>query len=309
MGAVNGFGFTGFGRMSVSGITGLRPGYSYAAKAKSSSQNKKPKQLQYNFKEISSQILRAKTSLGARVVSIRARGKVALLLRQVGTGTYDSKELDGAITHARAMERIAKKRLKHLLSEEKAAQKNQHNGSQIEWEETEDMEEMSAEDMESQKEDAKLSEEELERLMQELMQEMEMLMMEMQESADEMSGMEELSEELMAVVSEDAEPEDLERQKKKHRSDEMKDIVEADMRYLRALFDKLAREKAAVTSGAKILESLSSSGNSGRASGRALSGAGVSLELGGIDMSADIATMTCESSPVFGEGAMVDVAV
>ena len=41
-------------------------------------------------------------------------------------------------------------------------------------------------------------------------------------------------------------PDQVDNLRKKHRSDEMKDIVEADMKYLKAMFNKLEREKAGV---------------------------------------------------------------
>ena len=80
--------------------------------------DKKYKKLRYNFKGISKEILRTKTSLSARAVMIRAKGVTARLRRNQGTGVYDEEELRHAIIHAQRMERIAKKRMKHLLEEE-----------------------------------------------------------------------------------------------------------------------------------------------------------------------------------------------
>ncbi|MDE5951179.1 MAG: hypothetical protein K2H12_06350, partial [Acetatifactor sp.] len=55
---------------------------------------KKPKRLNYNFKEISAMILQTKTSGSARQVAARARGKVALLRQRLKCGEYDDKELE-----------------------------------------------------------------------------------------------------------------------------------------------------------------------------------------------------------------------
>ena len=81
---------------------------------------KKPKRLNYNFKEISAMILQTKTSGSARQVAARARGKVALLRQRLKCGEYDDKELESAIIHAEKMERIARKRMRHLQEEEMA---------------------------------------------------------------------------------------------------------------------------------------------------------------------------------------------
>ena len=80
---------------------------------------------------------------------------------------------------------------------------------------------------------AEMSAEEMEQLMEELQEEMEQLA---QEQELEML-------ELMQTARTDMDPAELERLKKKHRADEMREIVEADMKYLRALFNQLERER------------------------------------------------------------------
>lgn len=52
------------------------------------------KALSYNPKEISSQILRAKKTVGAVRVLSRARAKLAMLKKAQSTGEYDSAELE-----------------------------------------------------------------------------------------------------------------------------------------------------------------------------------------------------------------------
>lgn len=83
-----------------------------------------------------------------------------------------------------------------------------------------------------------LKDEELEQ-MQELMEEYEQLMQELEET----SGVNDIMKEYMGASEQEMSPEDVEKLRKKHRADEMKDIVEADMKYLKALFNKLEREK------------------------------------------------------------------
>ena len=78
------------------------------------------KQLRYRFKDISSKILRSKTSAAARQVAGQARREVLRLKRERLNGSYDDEEIEAAIVHAKAMERVAKKKVKHLEEEEMA---------------------------------------------------------------------------------------------------------------------------------------------------------------------------------------------
>lgn len=80
------------------------------------------KKLKYQFKSISTKILRSKTSLAARQVAGQARREVLRLKRekQSQNSDYDAEELEAAITHAQAMERVAKKKVRHLEEEELA---------------------------------------------------------------------------------------------------------------------------------------------------------------------------------------------
>ena len=91
-----------------------------------------------------------------------------------------------------------------------------------------------------------------------------------------------MADELLGGVQEDMEPEELERLKKKHRSEELRELMEADMKYLRDLFGKLAREKQ------------ENSGGSGS----------VSLQLGGTEMPVPVPVEA--AAP---EGGSVDVTV
>lgn len=118
------------------------------------------KKLKYQFKNISSKILRSKTSQAAKQAAGQARREIMRLKRQKqnSDSDSDSEEIDAAIAHAQAMERVAKKKAKHLEEEEmmKAAG-GICQGDRISEEETKDVpdaeaenarnaEEMSAED-------------------------------------------------------------------------------------------------------------------------------------------------------------------
>lgn len=239
----------------------------------SSPAKKKKFRLQYNFKEISARILRTKTSGSARQVVTNARQKVAQLRRMSKSENYDEAELESAIRHAEAMARVAKKRMKHLQEEERAG----GHGGLCEAELEERNEEKAAERT-SQAQNEKQAEQ-ADREMERMMQEYQELMQEAMEELEDIASMEEFSEELAQLaVDEDMDPEDLELLKKKHRASELRDIVEADMKYLKAMFDRLQREKQSVGSSFG-----SSTGSSGSSTGSS-AGNGVSLQLGGVDV-------------------------
>lgn len=231
---------------------------------KSSGSSKQLKKVQYNFKRISAQILKSKTSYGAKTAVSSARRQVAQLKRKLRSNEYDDKELEIAIAHAEKIERVARKRMKHLQEEERAKKGGICEG------ELEDKEEL-----------------DMEEAVREMEASMEENMDELMESMDEMleeTGLDELAEELTGGVKPDMDPEDLEELKRKHRLDEMKEIAEADSKYLKALFNKLESDRQSV------------------ASNMAMSG--VSLELGGMEMAVH------EPAPVpVTEGTAVDVSV
>ena len=104
------------------------------------------KKLKYQFKNISSKILRSKTSQAAKQAAGQARREVMRLKRQKQSGNYDDDEIQAAIDHAKAMERVAKKKAKHLEEEEltKAAG-GIWQGDRICEEETKDVQDAEAE--------------------------------------------------------------------------------------------------------------------------------------------------------------------
>lgn len=230
--------------------------------------NTKKKRLSYNFKKISNQILMSKTPSNAGKALNKARGTVIMLTMQQRSSQYDEKELKDALEHAEEMVRIAKKRKRHMEEEERAA----HGGSGVFSEEFEEKINMDGSDDET---DDELSSEELEELARELKELM-------QESVEE--SLQELADELTSVVNSDMSEEELEELKRRHRASELKEIMEADMKYLKALFDRLQKEKQQNSS----------------------SGAGVSLQISGMEIPVQ------ETSPAPAEvveGANVDVCV
>lgn len=293
------------------------------------------KKLKYNFKQISAQLLRTKTSASAGQVVTKARNKVAQLKRQLKNGEEPSEELMSAIAHAMQIQRVAEKRKKHLEQEEEIQRKSDSGQfdpskekriagksdakSEDAWEQQ--LSALSGELEDKQNEEQEKIQEEMQLQMEEMMQQLQESMEEMQESfqadmqemmeemfagmLEEMGGMDmlsELAEGLLGTVAEEMEPRDLEQLKKKHRCEEQRDIMEADMRYLKAMFDRLEKEK----------------GN-----GSCLSAEGTSVGVGnsngcanscnpGIFFSVSVqpdASFLQETVPVTSEGANVDVSV
>lgn len=190
----------------------------------------KIKKLKYSFKNISSRIIRSKTSLAAKQAAGQAHREVMRLKREKATNSEENTEIDAAIIHAKAMERIAKKKARHLEEEEMAkASGGPCLDNEIEKEEP--IEEVDYEEI------ADISDEELQQLMSEFADEMQEMMSEM--------GLDELTDSMLVNVD-DMDPADLEQLKTKHRSKEMREILKADMMYLKAVFDGLERAKGTV---------------------------------------------------------------
>ncbi|MCR5477796.1 MAG: hypothetical protein K6E92_09310 [Lachnospiraceae bacterium] len=230
------------------------------------------KKLQYNFKKVSSEIARSKTPAAAKSAAGKARREVLRLKRLKGSEQYDPEEIDAAITHAKSMERIARKKAAHLQQEEMihvtedggetltlrdalAAEEGQQARSQEEAAREAEGAGQSAQTGQAAQEQAaaqaeyeqELAREEMQKMQeemaQELSREMSELMTEISEEMQEMMEELDLMEELAGPVGEMS-PEDFKMLQTKHRTDEMKEMAEADKEYLKVLFDKLQREKA-----------------------------------------------------------------
>ncbi len=249
---------------------------------------KKTKRLQYNFKEISAMILQTKTSGSARQVVIRARGKIALLRQRVKGGEYDDQELQNAIIHAEKMERIARKKMRHLQEEERLKKGGPCQGEQEEFQEPdidpEEVRQEAEQEVCGQRQEAvsRRQRYRMEKLMREMMEET-------QRELSELSDMDELSEALGGAAADaaavDMDPEDLKQLKTKHRLEEQREMMEADMLYLKAYFQKLSQEKQ---------ESQGAGG----------SGSGVALEIGGVEL-----PITEPEVPAMPEGGAIDTVV
>ena len=236
------------------------------------------KKLKYQFKNISSKILRSKTSQAAKQAAGQARREVLRLKRQKQNSDSDSEEIEAAIAHAQAMERVAKKKAKHLEEEEMVkAAGGIWQGDRICEEETKDVQDAEAENAQNEEEmSAEGSADEVSGDLSayeyaadsydisdyidlgidafyaqtgDFMSEMSDFTSEMmQETSDslrdlmEEMGLDGLSDNTVSVNRE-MDSADLKMMKIKHRNKEMKDIVKADAEYLKAVFNHLEKMK------------------------------------------------------------------
>ena len=275
---------------SYAGSMAVSTSRSSKSKKTSKTGQKKYKKLQYNFKRLSNQIMRAKTSVNAKQIVTKTKFQIADLKMKLISGDYNYEEIHNALIHAEKIARVAKKRMKNL-EEEEYIQKTGRNDADIE-----EMQKKQEKNNEEILDTTGMSQEEMERLAQELQEEMERIEAELEKTLKES---ERLMEDFVQGSKMQMNPEDLEQLKKKHRADEMRDIMKADMEYLKALFNRLAREKEAAANGS------SNSSNDSDSSGN-LSISGVSLEIGGIDVPVE---MAAEAAPVEVAGTNVDVTV
>lgn len=205
----------------------------------------KLKKLKYQFKNLSSRILRSKTSLSAKQAAGQARREFLRLKREKLSNQDDSAEMEAAIAHAKAMERIAKKKARHLEEEELVKTTGGPCSDRIVDEEleTEEIEAMDDDIPEEEFSETEISEEDIS---------LEMLYEFTEEFTEDISqiledlGIDELMEDI-TYSGEEMDPEDLKEMKIKHRNKEMKEIVKADAEYLKAIFDGLEKAKSGNT--------------------------------------------------------------
>ena len=81
-------------------------------------EEKLQKRTDYSYKEVAAKIQRAKTSAGAGQAVLSAKRKVLEVKRKLASGDGDAEELQIALTHAKRMELVARKKKRHLELEE-----------------------------------------------------------------------------------------------------------------------------------------------------------------------------------------------
>lgn len=203
-------------------------------KTNTSNSGKLKKRLPYNFKQMSKQIQQAKTANAARPLASKMRAKLSWLYKQLRNDEYGASEVFAAIMHAASMERIAKRKLRHL-EEEEAAENGSGSAANAPGEE----------EVISGKDELQEALEDNEEISEEMMQEM----MEKIEELEEELASEALSEieDMISCAGRDMTEEEIKEMKRKHREDEDRQITRADLKYLKALFDRLEQEKRSAT--------------------------------------------------------------
>ncbi len=281
-------------RMEIKDMSGKVVGSVTVTKGKASQVVVK-KRLPYSFKEISTRLLKTKKSGNAHQVLISARQKAVSLRLMYKGGVYDDDEVLAALMHAQAIVRVAKKREKHLQEEERAEKKIGKDGVFCEADLEEKTEEASSRQIHKEEREQTKAKMDLQR-MQKLMEQYERMMQEAMKELEQLDNMDALSEELGIDGEVSMDPEDLELMKKKHRADEMRAIVEADMKYLKFMFDKLEKERQSNSNSISSYSSVSYDNNSS-------ANDSVSLELGGVDIPVEAAP----DAMTIVEGGAVDV--
>ncbi|MDE6940061.1 MAG: hypothetical protein K2P40_03835 [Lachnospiraceae bacterium] len=281
-------------RMEIKDMSGKVVGSVTVTKGKASQVVVK-KRLPYSFKEISTRLLKTKKSGNAHQVLISARQKVVSLRLMYKGGVYDDDEVLAALMHAQAIVRVAKKREKHLQEEERAEKKIGKDGIFCEADLEEKTEEASSKQTHKEEREQTKAKMDLQR-MQKLMEQYERMMQEAMKELEQLDNMDALSEELGIDGEVSMDPEDLELMKKKHRADEMRAIVEADMKYLKFMFDKLEKERQSNNNSISSYSNVSYDSNSSANNS-------VSLELGGVDIPVEAAP----DAMTLVEGGAVDV--
>ncbi|MBR4573697.1 MAG: hypothetical protein IKO16_02190 [Lachnospiraceae bacterium] len=229
--------------------------YSMALKkARQTSKNTdlEKKKLKYSFKKISSKIISSKTSTSAREAVSQAKREVEKLKKAARTGKYDPEEIQAALDHAKAMERIARKKVKHLEEEEMARRCSQGSGGgntpAVDTEGLDDKKDPVREEIDGIRKELKEIDDraeneeyiESENVTNEMIDTITDGMEEMLDAIEELND---LLNELTQNVT-DMDPEDIRSMEIKHRNKEMKEITKADAEYLKAMFEHYEQIKA-----------------------------------------------------------------
>ena len=215
-------------------------------------------ELNYNFKEVSSKIQSAKTSVSASQAVLAAKRKVMELKRKMASAGGDTEEIELALTHAKRMEIAARRKKNHLEMEEMvvANQNGKENQDKLK-KAAEDMK-LTLIDVERDKvvdKQAKLSKIQSEQLIEEaqklrekneimsdrMIEEMSALLNKFGEEESRM--LEEMSDMLdtMEIIDPHMSKEELKELKTKHRNAENKEILKADMDYLKGTYEHLSK--------------------------------------------------------------------
>ena len=206
----------------------------------------------YNFRSVTSKIQQAKTSASAGKAVLSAKRKIQELKRKLANSNADPDEITFALNHAKRIERVARKKQRHLEMEEQAVRTQKRD-------ELLDKTEQAAEDIAMSQRD--LLEDELtdeqnefdEKQTAMFVEAMEKLKETQSEISDDMiasvdamiDAITETEQEMLSEMAEMLEnmeildphmsEEELAKLKTKHRNAENKEIVKADADYWKAM--------------------------------------------------------------------------
>ena len=199
------------------------------------SPGKLKKRLPYSFKQMSREIREVKTSVSARPLVTRIQAKLSWLSKKLRSGEYGDSEITAAILHAAAMEKIAKRKVRHLEEEEAAENENTALNAPGEEEEIYGKDELEK----SLEENEDISDEKMRQMMEEIKE------LEEELAEDMMSELQDMISSSGKKMSE----EEIKELKRDHRNKEDRQLTIADLKYLKALFDRLEQEKRQTSSG------------------------------------------------------------
>ncbi|MCR5119179.1 MAG: hypothetical protein K6B44_06110 [Lachnospiraceae bacterium] len=206
----------------------------------------------YNYKEVSNKIQRAKTSVSAEHAYLSAKRKTLQLRRKIAAEEGDPEELQMALNHARSMELVARKKKHHLELEEMVERTQKHDEIKEKEEEAADRvkgmlinageeeltkreDEILEERQETMEETAKELRESGAASVDDMLSELNKMLADMGEKElEELETAMEMLEDLEFLDPHMSE-EELKEVKIKHRAAESKALVKADMDYLKAM--------------------------------------------------------------------------
>ena len=242
-----------------------KDGYLNLTKATTNKKDTKTKKkLNYSYKDVSAKIQRAKNSVSAGQALISAKRKVMELRRKASSGNVDSEDLQLALSHAKRMESIAKKK-KHNLELEEMVEQVQARDERMD--EMKDSSGVQTNMTDAAKETVETAEDEIRKQQEEYGEELRAEFEEMtekyeldeettEELSEEMAQMiEEFGQEEMELLEETMEmleqleavnphmsEEQLDALKRKHRASEDKAIAKANMEYLKGVMKQLEKQ-------------------------------------------------------------------
>ena len=226
----------------------------------------------YNYKEVAGKIQRAKTSVSAGQAVISAKRKVVEIKRKISAGDGDADDLQLALTHAKRMEMAARKKKHHLELEEMAANNIQRDENANRQEETikvikdslvnADEEEVSKQEDEIFEEREALAEEMMadieesgDSFSEDIVSELNEIISELgEETREELEKAMEFFED-MEILDPHMTRDDLDEMKKKHRAEEQKAMLKADMDYLKGMIKhQLSKSDGSFSAGALMTD-------------------------------------------------------